>query len=184
MLAHIGARQRELARLIFSLDLQAKNAAREAAGGGVDVEIQDQIGQAAAVQGHMRLLVEAIAEVVTPRGLSRGPFCRSTVRVARGRPSALPRAERDPVEQTAASGVQYRLSEVIGALSHALDLTEGQPVGHSQRSCMIGMALAERLDLGSEVRARSLLRDPAQGRRLLEQRRPHVRAVLTPTTAT
>lgn len=66
VLAHIGARQRELARLIFSLDLQAKNAAREAAGGGVDVEIQDQIGQAAAVQGHMRLLVEAIAEVVTP----------------------------------------------------------------------------------------------------------------------
>ncbi len=56
------------------------------------------------------------------------------------------------MEQTAASGVQYRLSEVIGALSHALDLTEGQPVGHSQRSCMIGMALAERLDLGSEVR--------------------------------
>ena len=62
----MGARQRELARLIFSLDRQAKNAAREAAGGGVDVEIQDQIGQAAAVQGHMRLLVEAIAEVVTP----------------------------------------------------------------------------------------------------------------------
>ena len=35
------------------------------------------------------------------------------------------------MEQTAASGVQYRLSEVIGALSHALDLTEGQPVGHT-----------------------------------------------------
>lgn len=66
VLAYMGARQRELARLIFSLDLQAKNAAREAAGGGVDVEVQDQIGQAAAVQGHMRLLVEAIAEAVTP----------------------------------------------------------------------------------------------------------------------
>ena len=50
------------------------------------------------------------------------------------------------------TSVQYRLSEVIGALSHALDLTEGQPVGHSQRSCMIGMELAERLDLDSEVR--------------------------------
>ena len=34
VLAHMGAHQRELARLIFSLDLQAKNAAREAAGGG------------------------------------------------------------------------------------------------------------------------------------------------------
>lgn len=66
VLAYMGARQRELARLIFSLDLQAKNAALEAAGGGVDVEAQDQIGQAAAVQGHMRLLVEAIAEALTP----------------------------------------------------------------------------------------------------------------------
>jgi hypothetical protein len=65
----MGAHQRDLARLIFSLDLQAKNAAREAAGGGgVDLEAQDQIGQAAAVQGHMRLLVEAIADA-TARGV-------------------------------------------------------------------------------------------------------------------
>jgi hypothetical protein len=63
VLGHMGAHQRDLARLIFSLDLQAKNAAREAGGGGaVDLEAQDQIGQAAAVQGHMRLLVEAIAD--------------------------------------------------------------------------------------------------------------------------
>ena len=66
VMAYMGERQRELARLIFSLDLQAKNAAREAAGGAVEVEVQDQIGQAAAVQGHMRLLVEAIAEALTP----------------------------------------------------------------------------------------------------------------------
>jgi HD-GYP domain-containing protein (c-di-GMP phosphodiesterase class II) len=52
----------------------------------------------------------------------------------------------------ALDAVSYRLSEVIGALSHALDLTEGQPVGHSQRSCMIGMEIAERLRLPSEVR--------------------------------
>lgn len=31
------------------------------------------------------------------------------------------------------------LSEVIGALSYALDLTEGQPAGHSIRCCWIGM---------------------------------------------
>ena len=42
-------------------------------------------------------------------------------------------------QQALDTGVRYRLSEVIGALSHALDLTEGQPVGHSQRSCMIAM---------------------------------------------
>jgi hypothetical protein len=28
-----------------------------------------------------------------------------------------------------------RLSEVLGALSHALDMTEGQPIGHCVRSC-------------------------------------------------
>lgn len=50
------------------------------------------------------------------------------------------------------SSVEYRVSEIIGALSHALDLTEGQPVGHSQRSCMIGMEIADRLDLPAEVR--------------------------------
>jgi putative nucleotidyltransferase with HDIG domain len=53
-----------------------------------------------------------------------------------------------PVE----SSVAFRLSEIIGALSHALDLTEGQPVGHSQRSCMISMEIAERLDLPARMR--------------------------------
>jgi len=50
------------------------------------------------------------------------------------------------------ASLSYRLSEIIGALSHALDLTEGQPVGHSQRSCMISMEIAERLDLPAGVR--------------------------------
>ncbi len=36
-----------------------------------------------------------------------------------------------------------RLAEIIGALSHALDLTEGQPQGHSQRCCWIGFKLGE-----------------------------------------
>ncbi len=49
------------------------------------------------------------------------------------------------------TSTSFRLSEVIGALSHALDLTEGQPVGHSQRSCMIGMELGARLGLPGEV---------------------------------
>jgi HD-GYP domain-containing protein (c-di-GMP phosphodiesterase class II) len=45
------------------------------------------------------------------------------------------------------------LSGVIGALSYALDVTEGQPPGHSLRSCLIGMRLAE--ELGLDARARS-----------------------------
>ena len=53
---------------------------------------------------------------------------------------------------TVESTTSYHLSEIIGALSHALDLTEGQPVGHSQRSCMISMEIAQRLDLPSYVR--------------------------------
>ena len=50
------------------------------------------------------------------------------------------------------ASVQLRLSEVIAALSSALDLTEGQSIGHSARSCLIGMRLAERLDLPAEQR--------------------------------
>src|SRR4051812_17065008 len=40
-----------------------------------------------------------------------------------------------------------RLSEVIGALSFALDLTEGQPKGHCLRSCFIGMNIGRALNL-------------------------------------
>ncbi len=36
---------------------------------------------------------------------------------------------------------QLRLAELIGALSHALDLTEGQPRGHCIRCCWIGVNL-------------------------------------------
>lgn len=40
-----------------------------------------------------------------------------------------------------------RASEVISALSFALDLTEGQPAGHAVRSCVFGMRLAAELGL-------------------------------------
>ena len=43
---------------------------------------------------------------------------------------------------------QLKLSELIGALSHALDLTEGQPRGHCVRCAYIGMTLADHLGLG------------------------------------
>lgn len=39
------------------------------------------------------------------------------------------------------------LSEVVGALSYALDITEGQPVGHSLRCCWIGTHVGMRLGL-------------------------------------
>ena len=47
--------------------------------------------------------------------------------------------------------MEIRLSEVIGGLSYALDLTEGEPAGHAQRSCLIGMRLADELGLDDET---------------------------------
>ena len=44
-----------------------------------------------------------------------------------------------------------RLAEILGALSRALDLTEGQPPGHCVRVCWIGMAVGRRLGMAEEA---------------------------------
>jgi HD-GYP domain-containing protein (c-di-GMP phosphodiesterase class II) len=44
------------------------------------------------------------------------------------------------------------MSELIGALSHALDITEGQPKGHCVRCCWIGMHIAQHIGLGEQQR--------------------------------
>jgi hypothetical protein len=68
-LAEMGEHGRELSRLILSFDSRAKAAARSASGGKpVDIDIQDEIGQAAAVQGHIRLMVESLTEVLSAPG--------------------------------------------------------------------------------------------------------------------
>ena len=46
-----------------------------------------------------------------------------------------------------------RLSDVLSALSYALDLTSGQPPGHASRSCLIGMRLASELQFDAENRS-------------------------------
>jgi len=43
--------------------------------------------------------------------------------------------------------MELRLSEVLSALSHALDITEGQPRGHAERTCVIGMRLGTQIGL-------------------------------------
>jgi len=43
------------------------------------------------------------------------------------------------------------LSEILGAFSYALDLTEGQPDGHSIRSCWIGVQLALAIGLEGDA---------------------------------
>ena len=45
------------------------------------------------------------------------------------------------------------LSEVLSALSYALDLTEGAPAGHTMRTCLIGMRLAEDAGIGAAQRS-------------------------------
>jgi putative nucleotidyltransferase with HDIG domain len=45
------------------------------------------------------------------------------------------------------TGDEIRLSEIIAALSVALDITQGHPEGHCMRSALVGMRLAEQLRL-------------------------------------
>src|SRR4029079_19379892 len=81
-----------------------------------------------------------------PRGIRRRRARRAPQRhvLARGR-------HEDPRMRPAVSTVL--LAEVIRALSYALDLTEGEPPGHATRSCVIGMRLAEELDLNAATRS-------------------------------
>ena len=47
------------------------------------------------------------------------------------------------------SASEIRFSEIISALSVALDITQGQPTGHCMRTALIGMRLADELKLGT-----------------------------------
>ena len=46
-----------------------------------------------------------------------------------------------------------RLSEIIASLSYALDVADGNALGHSVRSCLIGMRLADQIGLDIQGRA-------------------------------
>lgn len=52
---------------------------------------------------------------------------------------------------TDAESPRLRLSELMGALSHALDVTEGQPKGHCVRCCWIGMHIGESIGLDART---------------------------------
>lgn len=47
---------------------------------------------------------------------------------------------------------QVKVSEMVAALSYALDLTEGQPMGHSARVCVLGMRIAAEIGMTVEER--------------------------------
>ena len=52
--------------------------------------------------------------------------------------------------------VELRLSEVMAALSHALDISDGHPAGHATRTCLIGMRVADELDFEAADRSAPL----------------------------
>ena len=66
-------------------------------------------------------------------------------------PDLVPNRTRDDDVSEPASLI--RTSEIISALSYALDLTEGRPMGHSVRSCMIGMRLAQQIGMPLQEQA-------------------------------
>ncbi len=45
---------------------------------------------------------------------------------------------------------EVRLAELLGALTHALDITEGQPEGHCVCCCWIGLQMAEEIGLDEQ----------------------------------
>jgi HD-GYP domain-containing protein (c-di-GMP phosphodiesterase class II) len=51
------------------------------------------------------------------------------------------------------SMTQLRLADLISGLSYALDLTEGQPMGHAVKCCLLSMRLAEILQLTTEQKS-------------------------------
>jgi HD-GYP domain-containing protein (c-di-GMP phosphodiesterase class II) len=51
------------------------------------------------------------------------------------------------------AGSQVRLAELVGSMSLATDLGLGQPMEHVLRSCVLGLRIAEDLQLGEDERA-------------------------------
>src|SRR5688500_14860650 len=65
----------------------------------------------------------------------------------------IPPLRDKDVAAPAGGAPRVHRSELLSALSFALDLTEGQPFGHTMRSCAIGMRLAGELGMGVEERS-------------------------------
>lgn len=64
--------------------------------------------------------------------------------------NSMPRAPRIP-HSPPASDRSLNVADLLGALSHALDLTEGQPEGHCQRACWIGTRIGIEMGLQAEA---------------------------------
>ena len=67
-----------------------------------------------------------------------------------GTAPGLSRTLTPVLAQSAVSAIP--IAELLAALSHALDLTEGAPAGHTLRSCLIAMRLADDIGLDGETK--------------------------------
>ena len=74
-------------------------------------------------------------------------------RASQAGPSAPRRLADVAVPGRLFTNTEIRRSELLAALSTALDLTEGQPAGHAARSCLIASKLAAKLGLPAADRA-------------------------------
>lgn len=54
---------------------------------------------------------------------------------------------RGGMTETGTGSTEIRLAELLGALSHALDMVEGQPAGHCVRACWIGVHIGREIGL-------------------------------------
>lgn len=118
---------------------------RSAGGGGVR---RREVREGYGTPGRRTSAVVVAARRADPRFLPH-PFPPPFAPLSRTPPPiSPPDTGSSPVD---AEGVL--LSELIGALSHALDLTEGQPWGHSVRTCLIGMRIGDALGLDEEDRS-------------------------------
>jgi hypothetical protein len=71
------------------------------------------------------------------------PLADGSIDAVTRRPRAAAGLPRPP------AGAGPRLGELLGALSHALDMGAGQPAGHALRSCWIGGQIGRALGLNA-----------------------------------
>ena len=78
----------------------------------------------------------------------------ATTRATRQHPGSMSRHHHatPSVALVAGGATTIRTSDLLGALSRALDLTEGLLPGHAARTCWIAMRMAERSGMPAQDR--------------------------------
>ncbi len=67
------------------------------------------------------------------------------------RQALIPNSAQIPPAALVRTSAEFHVAEILGALSHALDLTEGQPAGHCERACLIATRTAIEAGIAGEA---------------------------------